>query len=124
MLLALGLFVFETPTIPFTEIQRRRSWRHGKSARVGARDASQYLGPGDDAVSLSGVLLPGYAGTFGAMRTLCSLADEGQAWPLVTGTGEVMGDFVITSIDERGSVLMVDGLPRKIDFTIELERVG
>ena len=124
MLLALGLFVFETPSVPFTEIARRTAWRHAKSARVGARDASQYLGPGDDAISLSGVLLPGYAGTFAAMRTLRALADEGEAWPLVAGTGDVIGDFVIVSIDERGSVLMVDGVPRKVDFTIELDRVG
>lgn len=123
MLLALGLFVFETPTIPFTDIQRRTSWRHGKSARVGARDASQYLGPGDDQISLSGVLLPGYAGSFASMRTLRTMADEGDAWPLVTGAGEVLGDFVITAIDERSSVLMVDGVPRRVDFGIDLDRV-
>ncbi len=123
MLLALGLFVFETPTIPFTEIQRRSSWRHAKSARVGTCDASQYLGPGDDQVSLSGVLLPGYAGSFASMRSLRTMADEGEAWPLITGTGEVLGDFVIVGLDTRSSYLMVDGLPRKVDFGIDLDRV-
>jgi phage protein U len=124
MLLALGLFVFENLSVPFTDISRRTAWRHARSARVGARDASQYVGPGDDTISLSGVLLPGYAGDFASMRKLRAMADEGEAWPLVTGTGDVLGSFVILSIDERGSTLMVDGVPRKVDFAVELDRVG
>ncbi len=124
MLLSIGLFVFENLTVPFTDISRRTAWRHAKSARVGARDASQYVGPGDDGITLSGVLLPGYAGDFASMRNLRAMADEGEAWPVVTGAGEVLGSFVIASIDERGDTLMVDGVPRRVDFSIELDRVA
>lgn len=124
MLLALGLFVFQNDTLAFDELQRRTAWKHAKAGRVGARDASQFLGPGDDTVSLQGALLPEVSGTFASMRKLREMADEGDSWPLVTGTGEVLGDFVIISIDERRKHMLVDGTPRWTDFTIELDRVA
>ena len=54
MLAALGMFIFDTDTTLFDELSRRRSWRHGRTERFGARAASQYLGPGEDQVTLSG----------------------------------------------------------------------
>lgn len=123
MLLALGLFVFDLGTLPLEELARRTAWKHARNPRVGARDASQFLGPGDDTITLDGALLPGVAGTFAAMRTLRTIADQGEALPLVTGTGEVLGDFVVTGLSERKKHLTVDGVARRTDFSIELERV-
>ena len=123
MLAALGLFVFDMATFPFSDLSRRSAWNHARSARVGARDASQYVGPGDDQVSISGMICPEAAGSYGAIDTLRAMADEGEAWPFVDGTGVVWGNYIITSLDERRASLLVDGVPRKIDFAIELIRV-
>lgn len=124
MLLALGLFVFQNDTLAPDELQRRTAWKHARASRVGARDASQFLGPGDDSVTLTGLLLPGVTGTFASLRKLREMADEGDSWPLVTGAGQVLGNFVILSLDERQAFLTVDGIPRRTDFSIELERVA
>lgn len=124
MLMALGMFGFELPTLAFQELAKRTEWRHATSDRFGARPASQYLGPGADTVTLSGTLLPGVSGTFASIETLKGMGNQGEAFPLVDGTGRVHGAFVILSIDERQSMFIREGLPRKTDFTIELRRVG
>ncbi|AVT13300.1 hypothetical protein C8235_10690 [Paracidovorax avenae] len=41
---------------------------------------------------------------------------------LVGGTGEVFGAYVIESLDEGRSILMGDGSPRRVEFSITLQR--
>lgn len=123
MLAALGLFVFDLATFPFAEMSRRSDWRHTKSERVGARAASQFLGPGEEAVTLAGAIVPGLAGSYAALTTLRQMADQGEAWPLVDGNGIVWGNYSITGMDERRRHLLVDGTPRIVDFTLDLDRI-
>lgn len=121
-LLALGLFVFSIDTLAFNELQRRTSYRHGKTERQGARAASQYLGQGDEAITLSGKLVPEIAGHSSHIDTLRDMAATGDHWPLVTGAGEVLGSFRIVQVDDRWQHIIAGGLPRAIDFGIDLER--
>jgi len=123
MLASLGLFVFELATFPFSEQTRRRGWKHARTARVGAPDAAQFVGAGDDKITLSGILAPEAVGSYGAIDTLIDMADAGDAYQLVDGTGRVWGAFVIEAIDERRKHLMIDGVPRLIDFAVDLGRV-
>lgn len=124
MLAALGLFVFELPSLPFAEATHRREWRHERAGRVGVRDASQYVGPGDELVTLNGVLAPGVVGSYGAIDTIVEMGDSGDVFEFVDGTGRVWGSFVIVGLDTRRRHLMIDGAPRMIDFAIDLRRVS
>lgn len=124
MLMALDMFAFEIGTLPFQELQRRFSWRFAKGDRVGVRAASQFLGPGDESVDLSGALYPGEGiGAWSSIDTLRAMADEGAAYVLTSGTGDVLGDFVITGLDLRQGLFFVDGAARTGDFRLSLERV-
>ena len=123
MLAALGLFVFETASLPFGEFTRREDWRHVRSPRIGERDAVQFVGPGEDRVTIAGCLIPGYAGRHSAIETLRDMAASGEPQALLDGTGAVWGSYTIDSLDRRGSYLTIDGVPRKVDFTLELSRV-
>jgi hypothetical protein len=124
MLMSLGMFGFELATLPFQELAKTTEWRHGSTDRFGALPASQYLGPGADVVTLSGVLLPGVAGTYDSLDTLKAMGNQGEAFPLVDGTGRIHGNFIILKVDERQSFFVEGGVPRKNDFTIELRRAG
>jgi uncharacterized protein len=124
MLMALGLFVFAMPTLPFQELEQRQSWRWGTSDRFGARPAAQYLGPGEDQVTITGCLYPLVAGDRGSLDTLRAMAAQGASWPLIDGTGRIFGDFAISEIDARGAAFIDNGVPRRTDFSIELHRVG
>jgi len=122
-LMALGMFLFEIGTLPFDELQRKTDWQHARSARVGARDATQFVGPGDETVSLSGAVYTELTDGRVSIDDLRALADAGEALPLVDGSGTVYGNFVITALDERHAYLMADGTPRRIDFGLDLLRV-
>ncbi|WP_431274239.1 phage tail protein [Variovorax ureilyticus] len=122
-MLCLGLFVFELDSLSYQELQRRSSWKHASQALVGARNASQYLGPGDDTITLNGVVLPEFRGEPASLDQLRSMADAGSAWVLVEGTGVIYGAFVITELQETRTLFYVDGEARRIEFGITLQRV-
>jgi phage protein U len=122
MLASLGLFVFELPTLAFDELQRRRDWRHEEAKRVGARSALQFTGPGEDTISLTGMLVPGLTGTFASLDTLVEMADAGENHSFVDGNGAVWGEFAIVALDLRRKHIMDDGVPRLTDFAIDLKR--
>lgn len=123
MLAALGMFVFDADSALFDQLARNRDWRHERAARFGSRAASQFVGPGEDKVTLSGVLVPELAGTYSALETLAQMADDGEAYPLADGTGTVIGTFTIDRISETRGSILDNGRARRTDFTIELSRV-
>lgn len=123
MLLALGMFDFAIDTALFSQIQRRRNWRHPSNDRVGARAASQFAGPGDDIITIGGLLAPGQIGHAEALDDIALMADAGEAYPLLDGEGYVYGAYVITDLDETKKHFLVDGQALAVDFVITLKRV-
>lgn len=123
MLMALGMFLFDLPTLAHDELQRKASWRHARGARIGARDVTQYVGPGEETVNLSGAVYAEITDGRVSIEDLRAMAETGEAFPLLDGTGTIFGDFVIEAIDERHKYLMSDGRAQRIDFAIDLLRV-
>ena len=123
MLFSLGMFAFSIDTIVFDELQRRASWRHATSPRLGARDAAQFVGIGEETISLPGTVYRELADGQLSLDQLRDMADSGEPWALVDGLGMVYGAFVITTIDERRKHFLPGGIPRRIDFSIDLLRV-
>lgn len=123
VMMALGLFIFGLDTLPYQQFQRQTSWRHPSSSRVGRRPARQFVGPGDDTITLSGTLYPELTGGKVSLAMIRYMADGGKAWPLLEGTGILYGQFVIEEITETGSIFFADGSARKIDFSLKLTRV-
>lgn len=121
MLMALGPFVFNLPTLAYSELQRSTSWRWPGNSRVGARDALQFVGPGDDTIRVSGVLVPEVAGSLSSLRQLRSMADAGKTYAMVDGAGRVMGAWVIEEMTEGGSYFTTEGVARRTDFAISLK---
>lgn len=123
MLMALGQFVFSMSTLAYQDMQRQNQWRHPSHSRVGARPARQYVGPGDETISLKGVIAPELTHSTKTLDEVRAMANTGQAWSLVSGTGDVYGAYVIESVNETGSYFLPDGTPRRIDFSLQLARV-
>lgn len=122
-IIALGLYVFEISALAHDQLQRKSDWKHATTGRIGARDATQFVGPGAETISISGSVYAEIANGRVEIDTLRDMADQGEAWPLVDGAGTVFGDYVITAIDERHAYITDGGLPLRIDFAIDLLRV-
>ncbi|WP_211461792.1 phage tail protein [Collimonas silvisoli] len=122
MMMALGMFVFSLPTLAYQELQRKTDWKHPSTSRVGARNARQYTGKGDDTITLSGWIAPELTGSVYSLDALRLMGDTGKSWILIAGTGRIYGSFVITGMTEGRTVLAQDGDAGKIEFSITLER--
>lgn len=123
MMMSIGMFIFSLETLAYQEFQRQTDWRHSTTSRIGTNPARQYLGRGEDAITLPGLLLPGLKGTPLSLDTLRFMADTGKAWPLVEGTGRVLGVWVIESLSETRTLFFPDGAARRIEFSLSLKRV-
>jgi phage protein U len=123
MLMTYGMFVFELKTAPYQTLGRSSEWRHPTQSRVGAAPAHQYLGPGDDEITLEGVLMPQLTGGQSHLDELRGLADEGKAWPLIEGSGRMYGWYSITSIQETKTHHLADGTAQRIEFRLSLAKV-
>lgn len=123
MMLALGFFVFMRQTLPFQSMQRDAEYRWPSNSRIGKRDAFQFLGVGEEKITLSGELYPEITGGKLTLTAVRLMAEEGRAWPLLSGNGMIYGMYVINSVSETGAEFFTDGSPRKITFNLALTRV-
>lgn len=121
-LMTLGMFVFEMQTTPYNTYDRFTEQRWETQARAGAAPAAQWLGPGDDSITLEGVLAPELTGGAKHLDTLRKMANGGKAWILVDGNGAERGRWYIESVSEKGSFLTANGQARKIEFSVRLGR--
>lgn len=122
MMLVLGMFVFERRTLPFQTLKRSSSYSYAKNSRVGIRDSYQFVGEGEESITVGGTLYPELTGGTLSCAMLRQMAGLGYPWPLLDGSGMIYGLYVITNVEENGSEYFPDGTPRKIDFTLKLER--
>lgn len=123
MLMSLGMFAFSVATLAHEDLSRRTAWRHATSSRIGQRDATQFVGPGEETVAFGGTVYAELADGRASLDQLRAMADTGDAFPLVDGTGMIFGAFVIQTLDEKHKALFPDGTPRAIDFSLDLLRV-
>jgi phage protein U len=123
-LLTLGMFVFGMDTIAYDELNRRFGWRHGDTDRFGARPATQFLGPGEDTISINALIVPEIAGSYSALTTLEDMGNTGDSWQLLDGLGRVLGQYRLETIEDGHRGIMAGGIPRGRAVTIELKRVA
>lgn len=121
--MSLGQFLFKTSTLAFQEIQRQRAWNYADNAIAFGRTKKQFMGAGEDTVTLPGLIYEEYGfGSRFALDEVASMADTGQGFVLMDGSGYLYGVYVINSIDETKSILLDNGVPRKVDYTLKLSR--
>lgn len=118
--MALGLFIFKLSTASYQELQRQTAWRHPSNSRVGNTPAYQFVGKGEDTITLSGDVYPELTGYQKPMDLLRNMADTGKAFILIEGTGKIYGKVIIDKVSETRSVFFQNGGARKISFNIQL----
>ncbi|CAQ43903.1 phage tail protein [Stenotrophomonas maltophilia] len=122
MMMTYGTFVFSLSTAAYEQLQRQMTWRHASSERLGARPARQYVGPGDDSISLQGTISAELVDNLQVLDELRELADQGKPQALVEGSGRVYGAYLLVSLSETRKEFFPDGTPRLIEFQLQLER--
>ena len=123
MLMTLGFFVFDVATAAYQTLERTTAWRHSVQNPVGQRPNYQFLGPGEDSITLSGTLYPHFTGGRLSLDALRVMAEQGKGWPLIEGSGRLHGFWSVTEVRETATHFLRDGVPKKIEFSVNLKRV-
>lgn len=124
ILAALGAFRFSLDSAAYQSLSRTAQYRWAAQERLGREPASQFLGPGEETLTLDGVLHPHHRGGLGQIERMRALAGQGRPLLLVDGTGRIHGNWVILAVEETGAALLPDGTPRRIAFRLSLRRYG
>lgn len=120
-------FRFAIDTAAYQSLQRRTEWRWPAQDRLWNDPARQFTGKGQDEITLEGVILPAFRGGLGQIKALRELADAAlrdgsgaRPLMLVTGYGDVLGEWVITGLEEEQPVIGPSGAPLEQRFRLSL----
>ncbi len=120
----LGDFTFELKSLVPDKLERESQYRWVRQEPLKAHPVFQFLGTGTEKFILTGVSYPAYAGGLSQLQKLREMASKGQPLRLSMADvklGQNLGRWIILSIKETRTIMFGDGLPRKIEFTIEME---
>ena len=121
-MMRLGTFKFCIYTAAYQELNRTTNYKWGEQAVFGSWDNLQFLGPGEDTQSLTGIVYPEFKGGTGQIDELRALATTGIPQLLISGTGTILGYWVINSITEGQTKFAAFGVPRRQEFTINMRK--
>ena len=116
-------YYFNLDTAAFDELRRQTSARWAGQERLTRTIAQQAVGQGEDKITLKGVIFTSRGGIkqLDALRTIVRRL---QPVSLVTGYGDVLGTWCLTSLDEEQGALLAGGIPRKQGFSLEFVKYG
>lgn len=124
VMMMLGTFQFGLDTAAFQELNRNTEWRWPAQDVFESLPVLQFTGHGEDTITLPGIIYPEYWGGTGQLNALRQLGDLGEPQTLIDGRGNVLGEWVITGVQERQSVFAAAGVARRQEFTVSLKRFG
>lgn len=122
ILLMLGPFRFSVGSAAYDELTRASRWDWNQVDRVGAMPALQFTGPQNDTIAMSGRIAPPLTGGIEQLARMRALADLGRPLLLVTGTGRVLGMWVIEAVEDTGTKHFKDGYPKMTTFNVSLKK--
>lgn len=123
-MLKLGRFPFALNSTAYDQLRQvwRFNWRH--SQRASGYPQPQFTGQGPRDITVSGVIYPAEFGTPDQLQAMAAAAASGEPLLLVSGVGEVLGYWAITSIERGDRDLFADGVARRVEFSVALTYYG
>lgn len=122
IMLALGSYRFQLSTATYQTYSRHTTWRWPQQDLIGRDPILQFVGPNLDTLDLDGVIYPHFAGGLGQLDLMRDEAALGKPLPLISGQGFYLRRWVILSVKEAYPAFLPGGVPRKIDFALQLKR--
>ncbi|MGF9694690.1 phage tail protein [Rhizobium sp. 0TCS1.26] len=124
MLYTIGALSLDTRPFGIDEVQRTASADFAEKSVMGAMVAREFMGEGDDKITLSGQILPFKTGGLTELEMAHAFRRSGQKLPVLRGDGVRLGWFVIDSITESHRDLMQDGVGFFVKHSISLTKVS
>ncbi|TQF69537.1 phage tail protein [Pseudoalteromonas luteoviolacea] len=124
VMLALGRYRFSVPTAAYSELKRITAYRWTTQERINRMPAMQYLGLGQEEITITGTIYPYFNGGLRQVDQMRAEAAQGLPQLLVDGFGFVWGEYVVERIEETRTDIRRAGIPEKIEFNLTLKYYG
>jgi phage protein U len=128
VMLMLGPYVFSIDTAAYQSLTRTTNYKWSKQERVNNKSAKQYISEPEDSITLNGVIYPEFSSGLLQLDLLRSLAATGKPQLLVASPtslqGFSFGYWIIENIQETQTYFLPGGVPRKIEFSLQLSDFG
>lgn len=121
VMMRLGIFQFGINTAAYQSLERKAEWRWAAHEVFGKNPVLQNVGTGAETISLPGVIYPEWRGGLAQVDAMRAMAKTGQPLQMTDGKGNNFGQWVILSLSEKQSVFADAGVPRKIEFTLDIK---
>jgi phage protein U len=116
--MTLGGIAFQALGFSYNGLKRDLQTPWSALEVCGRMEALHWTGPKAESVTISGVLFPEDWGGLGTLESVRGAATSGSILPLITGDGDVLGNFVIEGVEEDRSAIDAQGQPRKNAYSI------
>jgi len=129
-MVGLGALRFQIDALNFSDLERSFAYRWEAQNRLGRRPAQQFLGPGEETITLKGTIYPNhpaFAGGLTELNTMRARSAQGAFFNLgarIGARGVALGRWCVRSIRDGQSYFHPNGQPSKVEFTIELVAYG
>ncbi len=105
VLLQWGPHVFTVGSMSYEELRQTAQGRWEKHPIIGRRPAGQYVGPGEEPLTVRGTVYPLSMGGSEDAQVQAVLADcsSGRVYSLVTANGDIMGSYRLERCEAVGT---------------------
>lgn len=125
VMLSFGSFKFSISSASYSELTKTWNWKWSSQPVIGHSDQLQCTGKEPVSVSISGEVSPLFNSVgVNQIEALARLGDEMKPHLLVSGLGDILGYWCMTSVTETNTKFVSGGLPRLQTFTAELKFYG
>jgi phage protein U len=119
MLAQLGSVIFELLKAP-TKFEQRRNYEWAEHSIVEKTDRLQYTGRKAENIELTILFHRIFCDPETEYKALKKIADDTKPVPFILGTGEVLGNYVITLITKTTTQMLPDGHLLSIEVNLQL----
>ncbi|MEO0980728.1 MAG: phage tail protein [Pseudomonadota bacterium] len=123
MLYMIGAIQLDTFPFSLDGVRRSASADIATKPLLNGLKGAEFMGEGDDRLTLRGKLLPAKIGGLTELEALREHMRQGAALPVMRGDGERLGTFAIMSLRDSHDHLLRDGIGAEIRYTITLKKV-
>lgn len=119
----LGGVVMDTRPFNADKFDRTASADLVEKAVMGGLKPSEFMGEGEDNLTITGQLLPLKTGGLAEFEMLDEMRRTGARFPVMRGDGKRLGTYAITDISERHDQLMRDGVGFTVKYSVSMRKV-
>jgi phage protein U len=124
MLYMIGTLAIDTRPFAVDAMSRNAAADIASKPLIESLPGKEFMGEGDDEITLSGQLLPSKIGGLSELETLHAMRRAGTRFPLMRGDGRRLGWFAITRINEDHQELTRDGVGFVVKHQITMTKVA